>query len=120
MEGRYAGGRLELAGCVTIRAAIIIIKVWSIAHGQLPLTLCITMSHYLYKYQKTSLFNIYVLQWSLRVKDTLGLAMLSFVGRLSPSQRFEMYSSYGNSTLKSVLYREVIPFTEGSLLEVPL
>ena len=30
------------------------------------------------------------LQWSLRIKDTLG-AMLSFVGRLSSSRRFKMY-----------------------------
>ena len=27
---------------------------------------------------------------------------------------------YGNGTLKSVLYREVVPFSEGSLSEVSL
>ena len=42
--------------------------------------------------------------------------MLSFVGRLSSSQRFKTY--YCNGTLKSVLYREVVSgsFIRGSTI----
>ncbi len=61
-----------------------------------------------------------VIQWNLRIKDTLGSATLSSVERLSFSWRLKMYYCYGKGDQKSVPCREVVPFSEGPLSEVPL
>ncbi len=53
-------------------------------------------------------------------KDTLGSAISSSVGRLSLSRRLKMYYCYGKGVQKSVLCREVVPFSEGPLSEVLL
>ncbi len=49
----------------------------------------------------------------LRVKDTLGPAILSFVGRLSCFWKLKVYRIIED--LGSVLCREVVPFLECSL-----
>ncbi len=59
------------------------------------------------------------------IRDTVeplnkGHLTLSSVGRLSLSQRLKMYYCYGKGVQKSVLCREVVPFSEGPLSEVPL
>ena len=61
-----------------------------------------------------------VVEWNLRIRDTLGLAILSLVGRLSSFRRLKMYCIYTFGDIGSVLYREVLPFSEGPLLEVSL
>ena len=60
------------------------------------------------------------LQWNLWIKDTLEPAILSSVERLSSSWRLKMNYCYGKGVQKCVLYWEVVPFSEGPLLEVPL
>ena len=60
------------------------------------------------------------IQWSLRLKDTLGAAILPFFERLSSSRRLKMNYRYRNGVQKSVPCWEVVPFSEGPLLEVPL
>ena len=72
-------------------------------------------------------FNVYtcsephppmMLQWRPRIKDTLGLAMLSFVGRLRV-----LFSEVQNVLVlrewyfEGVLCRAVVPFLEGPLSE---
>ncbi len=57
---------------------------------------------------------------NLRVKDTLGTTILSLVGRLSSFRKLKMYYKYTFGDMGSVLCREVVPFSEGPLLEVPL
>ena len=54
------------------------------------------------------------IQWNLRVKDTLGPAILSLVGRLSFFQRLKMDCIY---TFGGIV--QVVPFSEGPSLEVP-
>ncbi len=54
------------------------------------------------------------------IKDTLGPAILSLVERLSSFRRLKMYGIYTFGDVGSVLCREVVPFSEGPLLEVPL
>ena len=60
------------------------------------------------------------IQWNLRIKDTLGAAILSSVERLSSSWRLKTNYCYGKGVQKCVLYWEVVPFPEDPLLEVPL
>ena len=60
------------------------------------------------------------LQWNLRTKDTLGLIVLSLVERLSLSRRLNNTLKYEHGAATSVLCREVVPISEGSLSEVPL
>ena len=61
------------------------------------------------------------IQWNLRIMDTLGPSILSFIERLSSLQRLKMY--YYNrkvnfGTLKCVLYKEVFSIVSfiGSVL----
>ena len=42
----------------------------------------------------TKCVYITVIQWSLRIKDTLGAELLSFIGRLSSGGRFESLLSF--------------------------
>ena len=53
-------------------------------------------------------FMAYYIQWCLRIKDTLGAELLSFIWRLSSGGRFES------------LYIEVVFWWEGPVQEAPL
>ena len=59
-------------------------------------------------------------QWNLRIKDTLGPAILSTVEKFSSSQRLKMNYCYRKGVQKCVLCWEVVPFSEDPLSEVPL
>ena len=60
------------------------------------------------------------IQWNLRIRDTLGPAILSSVERLSSSRRVKMIYCYGKGVQNDVLCWEAVPFLEGPLSEVPL
>ncbi len=64
--------------------------------------------------------NTDTVQWNLRVWDTLGPAILSLVEWLSSFRRLKMYCIhvYAFGDIGSVLCIEVVPFSEGPLLEV--
>ena len=54
-------------------------------------------------------------QWNLRIKDTLGPVVLSYVERLSSSRRLKMNDCYEKGVQNCVLCWEVVPFSEGPL-----
>ena len=58
------------------------------ARGWLGLGLKVEVYYFLIP---ARIYKILLIQWNLRIKDTLGAAMLYFVGRLSSSRRFKMY-----------------------------
>ena len=61
-----------------------------------------------------------LIQWNLRIKDTLGPAIVSSVERLSSSYTLKMNYYYGKGVQNCVLCLEVASISEGPLSEVPL
>ena len=56
-----------------------------------------------------------IIHWSFRIKDTLGVAMLYFVGKLSSSQRFKFISLMGMVCWR-VSFMRSCPFLGGSFI----
>ncbi len=77
-----------------------------------PISLSLSLLRGLWN-RDTSITRTLYVQLNLRVKDTLGLAILSLEGRLSSFWKLKMYCKYTFGDMGNVLCIEVVPFSEG-------